>query len=94
MTIAGTIFPPLLIPGAMASLVAGGSVIDLVKSYRQSERDIAQEQGRPLGQLLRLRDKSKSESYYDEMASHSIYNYAIATRLGILPRFKSHTDGA
>jgi len=93
ITITGTIFPPLLIPGAVASLVAGGSVIDLVKSYRQSKMDIAQEQGRPLGLLYSLRDKTKSEAY-SEAASRNIYSYALATRLGTPPRFKSHTDGA
>jgi hypothetical protein len=93
MTIAGTLFPPLLIPGAAASLVAGGSVIDLIKSYHQSKRDIAQEQGRPLGLLYSLRDKTISKAY-SEVASRNICSYALATRLGMVPCFKSFTDGA
>ncbi len=80
-TIAGTVWPPLLIPGAALSLVAGGNLIDLVKSYSNCNRDIAQEQGRPLGLLCQLHDKRGLEDYYD-VAARNVMSYALATRLG------------
>ncbi len=68
MTIAGTLFPPLLVPGAIISLVAGGSAIDLIRSLRDSGRDILAEQRRPLAVLLDLRNEARPEEHLEAVA--------------------------
>jgi hypothetical protein len=58
IAIVATVYPPLAIPGAIASILASKSLYDVWKSNREDVRKLLLQEKRPLGVLVGLRDSA------------------------------------